>query len=122
MSRSNVTIPAIIAKLESSTGPDRALDRAIWDAFDLGNFDLARFEDTLLSGSLDAVIRLCERALPDFRGVIDFGARGKNEPYPAQLYDGDGYRTRRSFGVTPALALCLAIVKAAISHKDKANG
>jgi hypothetical protein len=71
-------------------------------------------------GSVDAAIALAERVLPDHRWIVDKDC-DRAPKYAAQVKArGATWReTSRPFANTPALALCLAIVRALIAKEGK---
>lgn len=119
----------LIARLEAASGPDRQADRQIAKAIDPTTWRRATNWAAMPCGapadtverdalrwvpdyttSLDAALALAERVLPG-HGPIDMTVMGSakvtiwsNEPCGRDLSD--------AFGHTPALALCIAVLKA----------
>lgn len=117
----------LIARVEAATGPDREIDVAIlralpieggwfsvwpdhltWDSLDAGKFAPP------LTASLDAALGLAERVLPGVMWQVGFDpddgsmcARLVTVPPPCAHV--------KANHDTPALALCLAILKA-VTH------
>ena len=104
-----MTIDELIEKLEKADGPNFALEQEI-------QFVLERHRGNLkppnYTASLDAAVALAERVLPGWMWSMTTGlghtaayVRDKSITAPDKI-EGDGYHA------TPALALCLATLKA----------
>ena len=109
-------LSALIARLEA--GPvylthKEAYDLAIFFGSDtaLGMASLIRKAFT--GGSLDAALALAERVLPPMPWTVSRFHRDRAAEYQAALWmDPDSDPAGKGRGSTPALALCIAILKA----------
>ena len=102
----------LITRLEEAAEGSRELDRAIWRELE---FD-SRGEPTLCPAyttSLDAALALAERVLPGC--LVSLFLHG-NATASVECKTSGRVKTE-GLATTPALALCLAILKA--NHKDK---
>lgn len=106
---------SLIERLEAAEGGSRDLDFEMHQAFPPKSLD-----DALASGrvttSLDAALALAERVLPGWVWQLDVEpsrawAQGAAEPWPEGLVASDRGGAYAG-GDTPALALCIAILKA----------
>ena len=114
---------SLIARLESAGEGSVELDREVWTACGMapqfhGPFDAAGkgvWNGPHLSHSLDAALALAERVI-EKRGPIDISIMGSaqvtihaDDPCANVLAD--------AYAATPALALCLAILRASEQSK-----
>lgn len=111
-------------KLTEATGGDRLLDEAVYEALigpvtwalvsDAGNMNPPGY--TL---SLDAAVALVECVLPGHCLQTTKYAWGGNQNWGAKVFDPrrEGRSNGGAFGATPALALCLALIRALLSEK-----
>lgn len=122
MTTNSADLSSLIERLEKADGPDDALDRDIlkalgarlaWDWTWGAWFGDERFYATNLTASLDAALALCERALPDWD--IDLGKVGGE--WFATVLPQDGTDIDGEQAPSPALALCLALLRA-LSQKE----
>lgn len=124
----------LIEKLEAADGPSRELDAEIHDAlhsshmaFNSGNQGwkvLAGdprsptreyFELPAYTSSLDAAVALVERVLPE----VEFDINGYRKFYSAVVYTGGGPQNEvGAQGKHPALALCIALLKALEAREE----
>lgn len=128
----------LIERLENATGPDRELDFAIavacgftvrQQATVYGSTKVAvdpsrkgrgnGAVDSRYTASLDAVVALVERVLPGCNAVIGWGEPHRN-PWArlAPLSDG-GRHPFDAGGATPAIALCLALLRASQAKEEQ---
>lgn len=108
----------LIQKLESLSGPLNGVEA--WNLAHEGPWGSSSAETQLfakaLEGSLDAALALAERVrVAPYTGPITLTIAGSGQAY-IDHSDPCGMGVQ-AFGNTPALALCLAILKA--NHKDK---
>lgn len=68
------------------------------------------------TSSVDAALALAERVLPGCRGDVEFGKPDDEGLYCARIYLTD--RAFKDFHKVPAIALCIAILRA----KEASNG
>jgi len=107
-------IPALIERLEKATGPDARLDTDImialgqWTERDWWSFDYQKHTPSNLTSSLDAAIDLMEKVLPDAQVLIGFKQTEETLPW-ARV---GKWNAPDATGRTPAIALCIAILKA----------
>lgn len=101
-------------RLETATGPNEWLDAAIDHALNPGNTVGA----APVSASLDAAVALVERVLPGWGYFIRRDEEGINASllYPNALRVSPGCGQHKS---SPALALCLALIRALIAKGDR---
>ncbi|TPJ70498.1 MULTISPECIES: hypothetical protein [unclassified Mesorhizobium] len=109
----------LIGRLEKLTGPDAHLDIEIWEAIggwpsrEYRSVDYPRLYGTPLTGSIDAAVALVERLLPGWNWLVHTSGGGAFE---ACLYSPDhnehSGREIEKMGPTPAIALCIALLKA----------
>lgn len=107
----------LVEKLEAAEGGSRELDEAIWLACGLerkvsGPVDAGKgvWAGPHVSYSLDAALALAERVIA-VRGPIDISIMGSAQ---VVILDADPCRDAiaEAYGNTPALALCIAILRA----------
>ncbi len=122
------SISALISRVRAASGPDREIDGAIMKAVDPENWKNARHRAALPSGappktvdrdalryapsytaSLDAVVALIEKRLPD--GLWDVNGYGAAIVYPKWI-TGDVDTKYAETASSPALALLLAFLTA----------
>lgn len=136
-------LEALRERLEKADGPDRKIDRDLWEALtgecthrtthyvylenderelacsDCGADTYGSDKWSGITRSLDAALSLAERVLPEAHWSVSNAAVKPRAnvwmPQPTRPIMGP-----YSSGVTPALALCLAIVKAKIAEEDNA--
>jgi hypothetical protein len=119
-----MTLQDLEKRLSEATGADRWWTTAEADDWTLAVFGpKATFTDwgMLIAAftSLDAAIALCERVLPDWHLCV----QGVNKAWSARLNPtaygkvGDGFANH----AFPALALCLAVVRALIAKDTKSQ-
>jgi hypothetical protein len=116
---------SLLARLEAGEQPSIALDVALWEAF--GRLKLDTDEPPLRS--LDAAVALCERVKPGWAWDVMFESeRLLGTASPHKAYWGSVRRYRTSFdkdhighAATPALALCIAVVKAKLAEVEHAH-
>lgn len=125
------SLQALAERLEKADGPDRELDAAIMHAFDSSAvyyvgvaadgsnrvLDIYPHGTPPLSASLDAAIALCERVLPDNMRWSISNAAVKPRANVFPLSPTRPIMGPYSSAATPALALCLAIVRARIAEE-----
>ena len=126
------SLSSLIERLEKASGPDREIDALIFVAVDARDPALRVARSTPLgwyveagddedrpllqpeyTKSLDAALALCERALPDWD--IDLGKVGGE--WFATVLPQDGTDIDGEQAPSPALALCLALLRA-LSQKE----
>lgn len=112
-------LPALIAKLEAGSvylTHKEAYDLAIWFGSDtaLGLASLIR--KAFAGGSVDAALALAERVLPGW--VWDVTSTGTSWIMPAS----DDDRHFMASAATPALALCIAILRARATPAPDTEG
>ena len=114
----------LITRLEEAAEGSRELDLRVFEHFDRVNgerwteadldYALTDPDRTInpphLTTSIDAALALAERVLPGWDFIV--GRTNGGLTIHAQVGPGE-----MQFGNTPALALCIAILKA--NHKDK---
>lgn len=121
-------LQSLLERLEKATGPDREIDQDIEDIVRLG---IAPRDKPLpfcpkYTSSLDAALSLVERVLPPLPT-----ADHKHSEIRLQIADGDtnavidrdtfsGEAVTIASAATPALALCLALVRAKLED-EKGN-
>jgi hypothetical protein len=105
-------------RLEKAAGPDRELDLAIARALvpdviclrhdeEIGtNEPFTHWEFT---GSIDDAARLCDRLLPDIKWCVESGGWAAIGNRMSETSTADA--------ATPALALCLALIRALIERE-----
>jgi len=102
---------ALIARLEAAEAGGRELDYEIRDALNDPHWNIRVPADW--TTSLDAALALAERVLPGWQ--ITLSTKGGEMPPWVQIYplplEEDNYLDPE-FAATPALALCIAILKA----------
>ena len=118
-----MTLPEFIAELEKTTGPSRELDAAIARAIGLGEVEwddgevwCGRFDESpvrvpAFSESLDAAMTLVPPEMLPLTMVI-FST-------PAKAGAQDGTRYVYFEGATPALALCIAALRARLAGQKE---
>ena len=103
---------ALITRLEAAGAGSIELDVAIWDA--MGGWSVSH--PPAYSSSLDAALALAERVLPDWAWEIRLDRGGASvQTAPAWWMEGLAAPDEGGVscdGKTPALALCIAILKA----------
>lgn len=128
---------ALLERLEDATGPDRELDALIALALD-GAVGIVRAsaegrpnepfltqsadgEEDALEGytaSVDAALALVERVLPGWRVALN------SDPHRVPLWSaqlkksGDDWKLHGETAPIPALALCIAVVRAEIALRE----
>lgn len=117
-----MTLPSLITRLEEAKGPDRELDADICGA--LLDAQVKRRREILpsyvyhtgdgewslipaYSASLDAALSLAERVLPGCGVMLNIGSRVEVAVWPVSPAP-----AAFALAPTPALALCLAILRA----------
>lgn len=134
-----MTLDEIEKRLSEAAGADREIDEALtfvwfpelahWPRSEYGGWVNPDQKMGLVApasyytASLDDAIGLCERMLPGWfwrvgHGSQDAGWAHLNRVHPDHCDRAD---EASATAATPALALCLAIVRA-LRHKDQANG
>jgi len=136
------TLRSLLERVKGLSGPDRDVDRAVLDALETPNLGWGSIWPASvtwdstdegkwaapLSASLDAVVALCERLVPDYRWHL------ANRDYVDGVYQGDGFGAWlehpvssgggpdwHAHGATPALALLAALLSALVeSHSEVA--
>jgi hypothetical protein len=105
-------------RLENAEKPSRDLDVQIYRAIVLQNNYAVDFK--AFTKSLDAAIALVERALPGWEWDIGTYADCHRKGYFASLVE-DGFEEdgEQVFGATPALALCVALLKELESSNER---
>lgn len=103
----------LIEKLEQADGPSRELDAAIFEQVVKANRIALDF--SAYTSSLDAAVALVERVLPRHRWVIA-NRTGPKVGGSASVYRDDSLKTAEA--PTPALALCIALLKALEARED----
>jgi hypothetical protein len=104
----------LIARLEKATGPDARLDTDImialgqWTEREWWSFDYQKHTPANLTSSLDAAIDLMEKVLPDAQVLIGFKQTEETLPWARSICR----HAPDATGRTPAIALCIAILKA----------
>lgn len=145
------TLRALEARLVAATGPDRSIDIAMWEAFEPHKYLYAQSERTWavnrrgtalnpvwemcadprmpVTASIDAAVALIERVLPDYgwclrRDDTDASGRRAAPVYNAFLLYPDALRVTPGGAqcLSPALALCLALVRAVIARLETEHG
>lgn len=114
----------LIAKLEAATGPDRELDWRIAEKFDIPDrwpastqwppfSPKSKYDKSIptLTASIDAAVALAERVLPDAGWAVAVNRIDRR--YVGRIWSGEIDDGKANAGSTPALALCIAILRAA---------
>ncbi len=118
-------LTSLVGRLKEAQGPDRELDRLIWEAA----FHNREWPDTAASAesqntryaftaSLDAICWLISSRLPDWSWTVSFNLRLAR--YSAGLWSftqGEAI-SGAELEATPALALCIAFVRALTIEKE----
>jgi len=139
----------LLEKIEAATGPDREIDTAIWLQMTPGAtrsqwsyihkasgrecfVDETRDETRRLittpayTASIDAAVGLVERMLPGRDVNLEIGNVGPDRVTDAYISGADGYFEEpktpdaHGYGLTPALALCAALIRALIEQENRA--
>lgn len=114
----------LVERLTAAEAGSRELDAAIERRFadpSIAQPDMIDWAQARYTQSLDAALALAERVLPDhYRGPISMTVAGSGQAFidhtdPCGLGVG-------AFGNTPALALCIAILKARASNPVNEGG
>lgn len=120
------TLESLAERLDKATGPDRELDFDIATAIEPGVICLRYNEDDRKNEpfthweytfSIDDACALCERIFPGCEyGVYYFGHRMPRFA-KAEVAQIGGPHAEDVKGATPALALCLALIRALIEKE-----
>lgn len=108
-----VDMQELIARLEEAEAGSRELDREIGEITraPMGNAgDVVGLGYAHFTTSIDAALALAERVLPDARVTINTGSGWARLLTKDGRYDYGFFASARA--ATPALALCIAILKA----------
>lgn len=101
----------LIERLEKATGPDRELDEAIHAATNKPLRAGLRWGNIPnYTASIDAAVALTERVLPDVGWSVATNRIDRRRV--ARLWTGEIDDGKAHAGASPAIALCLAILKA----------
>lgn len=132
-------LTALAARLEAATGPSRALDCDITELFevceppdclpDIRAINLAKVraggddcEIERYTSSLDAITALVERTLPGWTWGLNGADPELDSVCVSELWRGDPNHApmQRAYAesATPALALCLALVRAIFAQEE----
>lgn len=109
-----MTIAELIERLEKATGPDARLDTDImitlgqWPGRDWWSYDYQKYTPANLTSSLDAAIDLMAKVLPDAGLMVGFKQTAETKPW-ARV---GKWNAPDATGPNPAIAICLAILKA----------
>jgi hypothetical protein len=116
-------LSTLIERVRGLDGPDREVDALIWGEFDFGREDReldARWSARVpaYTASLDAVVALIEKRLPD--GLWDVNGYGAAIVYPKWI-TGDVDTQYAETAQSPALALLLAFLVAVENERPAAT-
>jgi len=110
----------LIERLEKATGPDRDLDEAILKSFGIHSWAgrmsyqdgplWIDFGSSEITASIDAAVALTERVLPDVGWSVATNRIDRRRV--ARLWTGEIDDGKAHAGASPAIALCLAILRA----------
>lgn len=110
-SSDSLNLEDLIRRVEAAEGPDRELDKSIARALDQWEAEpvtgIAFLCGRPFTASLDAALALCERVLPGAGLSLNIGAFKEATIWPAKPG-----RAATAQGRTPALALCLSLLRA----------
>jgi hypothetical protein len=128
------TLTDLAKRLEEATGADRELDAAVMRACGLKVYPYDEPSGTtwgdaakVITSSLDAAVALVERVLPNGgnwhlskRGYDDGVHQGGRAGAYLMSSPVTSFHDIKAFAATPAIALCLAIVRALIEKEKQA--
>jgi hypothetical protein len=111
----------LIERLEALSSPPSAVEA--WSLVEAGPFgtsgEPAELFAAALGGSLDAALALAERVLPDFWWIVRSDERGGFANVGPNSDAFKGATAWPVYAATPALALCLAILRATNQEQDQ---
>lgn len=105
-------LSALIARLEAAEVGGRELDRGIWFSLEFNSHGEPSHAPKY-STSLDAVLALAERVLPGCSPGMSQNVHSRDWfAWIGYAEDGEAKLHAQTFGTTPAIALCIAVLKA----------
>lgn len=105
-----MTLSEIIERLEKATGPNYAIELAIKTAFEPDRVGIPSY-----TASVDAAIALANRVLPRRSVMMGWRQTSETRPWARVGLWPDPDAT----GATPAIALCLASLRALSKQGDR---
>jgi len=121
-----MTAPDLLTRLEKATGPDRELDEALaeiaeWDPDEHHGEDLPHY-----TASIDAALTLVPEGwqwqistrAPEPHAGRAYVHNGELQMTGAGMARNPAYRAAETTAPTPAIALCIAALRARIAEKE----